>query len=90
MPAKACHDFNNDFTLFTAVPVLFNMYTDKDSNVIREVLISFDNLSVLKVLVLHAKHVIGCLATATVIASTCQNSIRVLRKIEIPHAHIIV
>ena len=22
-PAKACHDFNNDFTLFTAVPVLF-------------------------------------------------------------------
>ena len=23
-PAKACHDFNNDFTLFTAVPVLFN------------------------------------------------------------------
>ena len=34
MPAKACHDFNNDFTLFTAVPVLFNMYTDKDSNLI--------------------------------------------------------
>ena len=33
-PAKACHDFNNDFTLFTAVPVLFNMYTDKDSNLI--------------------------------------------------------
>ena len=24
-PAKACHDFNNDFTLFTAVPVLFNI-----------------------------------------------------------------
>ena len=23
-PAKACHNFNNDFTLFTAVPVLFN------------------------------------------------------------------
>ena len=22
-PAKACHDFNNGFTLFTAVPVLF-------------------------------------------------------------------
>ena len=21
---KACHDFNNDFTLFTAFPVLFN------------------------------------------------------------------
>ena len=37
MPAKACHDFNNDFTLFTAVPVLFNMYTDKDSNLISEV-----------------------------------------------------
>ena len=35
MPAKACHDFN-DFTLFTAVPVLFNMYTDKDSNLISE------------------------------------------------------
>ena len=31
---KACHDFNNDFTLFTAVPVLFNMNTDKDSNLI--------------------------------------------------------
>ena len=36
MPAKACHDFINDFTLFTAVPVLFNMYTDKDSNLISE------------------------------------------------------
>ena len=24
----------HDFTLFTAVPVLFNMYTDKDSNLI--------------------------------------------------------
>ena len=36
MPAKACHDFNNDFTLFTAVPVLFNMYTDKDSNLISD------------------------------------------------------
>ena len=35
-PAKACHDFNNDFTLFTAVPVLFNIYTDKDSNLISE------------------------------------------------------
>ena len=23
--SKACHDFNNDFTLFTAVPVLFIM-----------------------------------------------------------------
>ena len=23
MPAKACHDFNNVFTLFTAIPVLF-------------------------------------------------------------------
>ena len=33
---KACHDFNNDFTLFTAVPVLFNVYTDKDSNQISE------------------------------------------------------
>ena len=31
---KACHDFNNDFTLFTAVPVLFNIYTNKDSNLI--------------------------------------------------------
>ena len=30
---KACHDFNNDFTLFT-VPVLFIMYTNKDSNLI--------------------------------------------------------
>ena len=30
------HDFNNDFTLFTAVPVLHNMYTDKDSNLISE------------------------------------------------------
>ena len=37
MPAKACHDFNNDFTLFTAVPVLFNMYTDKDSNLISDI-----------------------------------------------------
>ena len=27
---------NNDFTLFTAVPVLSNMYTDKDSNLISE------------------------------------------------------
>ena len=36
MPAKACHDFNNDFTLFTAVPVLFSMYTDKDSNLISD------------------------------------------------------
>ena len=27
---------NNDFTLFTAVPVLFNMYTDKDSNLISD------------------------------------------------------
>ena len=49
-PAKACHDFNNDFTLFTevpvlfnidftlfsALPVLFNMYTDKDSNLISD------------------------------------------------------
>ena len=33
-PAKACHDFNNGFTLFTAVPVLFIMYTNKDSNLI--------------------------------------------------------
>ena len=39
MPAKACHDFNNDFTLFTAVPVLFNMYTDKDSNLICDIFI---------------------------------------------------
>ena len=28
-------DFNNDFPLFTAVSVLFNMYTDKDSNLIK-------------------------------------------------------
>ena len=35
-PAKACHDFNNVFTLFTAVPVLFIMYTNKDSNLISE------------------------------------------------------
>ena len=34
--SKACHDFNNDFTLFTAFPVLFNMYTDKDSNLISD------------------------------------------------------
>ena len=34
MPAKACHLFYNDFTLFSAVPVLSNMYTDKDSNLI--------------------------------------------------------
>ena len=33
---KACHDFNNGFTLFTAVPVLFIMYTNKDSNLISE------------------------------------------------------
>ena len=33
-PAKACHGFNNDFTLFTAVPVLFIMYTNKNSNLI--------------------------------------------------------
>ena len=33
-PVKACHDFNNDFTLFTAVPVLFIMYTNKDSNLL--------------------------------------------------------
>ena len=35
-PAKACHDFNNVFTLFTAVPVLFIMYTNKDNNLISE------------------------------------------------------
>ena len=35
-PAKACLDFNNDFTLFTAVPALSNMYTDKDSNLISD------------------------------------------------------
>ena len=34
---KACHDFNNGFTLFTAAPVLFIMYTNKDSNLISEV-----------------------------------------------------
>ena len=33
---KACHDFNNVFTLFTAVPVLFIMYTNKDSNLISD------------------------------------------------------
>ena len=36
-PVKACHDFNNDFTLFTAVPVLSIMYTDKDSNLISKI-----------------------------------------------------
>ena len=36
---KVCHDFNNDFILFTAVPVLFNMYTDKDSNLISELML---------------------------------------------------
>ena len=41
MPEKACHDFNNDFTLFTAVPVLFNMYTDKDSNLISDSDVTF-------------------------------------------------
>ena len=35
-PAKACHDFNNVFTLFTAVLVLFMMYTNKDSNLISD------------------------------------------------------
>ena len=33
---KACHDFNNVFTLFTAVPVLSIMYTNKDSNLISD------------------------------------------------------
>ena len=37
MPAKACQWFYNAFTLFSAVPVLSNMYTDKDSNLISEV-----------------------------------------------------
>ena len=36
MPAKACQWFYNDFTLFSALPVLFNMYTDKDSNLISD------------------------------------------------------
>ena len=36
MPAKACQRFYNDFTMFSALPVLFNMYTDKDSNLISE------------------------------------------------------
>ena len=36
MPAKACQWFYNDFTLFSALPVLFNMYTDKDSNLIND------------------------------------------------------
>ena len=40
MAAKACHDINNDFTLFTAGPVLFDMYTDKDSNLISEVVLN--------------------------------------------------
>ena len=35
-------DFNNDFTLFTAVPVLFNMYTDKDSNLISDIHITLN------------------------------------------------
>ena len=38
-----CHDFNNDFTLFTAVPVLFNMYTDRDSNLISDSSMMFSN-----------------------------------------------
>ena len=36
MPAKACQWFYNDFTLFSALPVLFFMYTDKDSNLISD------------------------------------------------------
>ena len=44
-PAKACHDFNNDFTLFTAVPVLSNMYTDKDSNLISDLILLGNKLS---------------------------------------------
>ena len=35
-PAKTCHDFNNVFTLFTAVPVLSIVYTNKDSNLISD------------------------------------------------------
>ena len=35
MPAKACQWFY-DFTLFSADPVLSNMYTDKDSNLISD------------------------------------------------------
>ena len=45
-PAKACHDFNNGFTLFTAVPVLFIMYTNKDSNLISELKTKYGENSV--------------------------------------------
>ena len=31
---KACHDFNNDFTLFYSNSSFINMYTDKDSNLL--------------------------------------------------------
>ena len=33
-PAKACHDFNNNFTLFYSNSSFINMYTDKDSNLL--------------------------------------------------------
>ena len=32
--SKSLSMIYNDFTLFSALPVLFNMYTDKDSNLI--------------------------------------------------------
>ena len=35
MPVNACHEFYNDFTLFQHYQILFLMYTDKDSNLIR-------------------------------------------------------
>ena len=38
---KACQGFYNDFTLFSAFPVLSNMYTDKDSNLISNTLLCF-------------------------------------------------
>ena len=43
---KACHDFINGFTLFTAVPVLFIMYTNKDSNLISELKTKYGENSV--------------------------------------------
>ena len=36
---KACHDFNNDFTLFYSNSSFINMYTDKDSNLLIELFI---------------------------------------------------
>ena len=46
MPVKACQWFYNDFTLFSALPVLFNMYTDKDSNLISDLRTKYGEESV--------------------------------------------